>query len=186
MIKAEVLKKGDFIKIKGDLCRVLHVEFGGSAKFGRTVHIRYRNVEGGSASEISAAGNDTFEEADVQKGEMEYLYRDEDFYYFMDTETYEQFPISRKIIGPAGDFLKENSLLLVELAERKPVNVIFPDAVVLKVTEAPPGLRHEGSTAGKKVVLENGVRILAPQFIVTGDLVRINPETGKYIDRVKK
>jgi len=186
MIKGEILKRGDVIKIGGQLCRVMNVEFGGSAKFGRTVHIKYRNVEGGSTHEVSVGGNEMFEEAAVQKSEMEYLYSDDDFYYFMDTSSYEQSPVPRDLVGEAGRFLRENRRLTIELAEGKPVNVIFPDALEVRVAEAPPGLHHQESSTGKEVILENGIKILAPQFITAGDLIRINPLTGKYVDRVKK
>jgi elongation factor P len=103
----------------------------------------------------------------------------------MNLTTYEQFPISQDLVGEQKNFLKEDSNIRVAFYKENPIHIDFPEFVELKVTTSPPSV-HEKEAVMKKVTLENGLEILAPQFIKEGDLVKVNTQTQKYVEKIKK
>jgi elongation factor P len=104
----------------------------------------------------------------------------------MDINSYDQLSIPTTIIGTIGQYFKENAQIQVEFYNGNPINVIFPKYVELAVASAPPGVHGGTDSTYKEAVLENGMKILVPQFIKEGDALKVDTETGKYIDRVKK
>ena len=117
---------------------------------------------------------------------MEYLYRDGSLYYFMNTETFEQFPIDQEILGDFNNYLQEGAKVQVEFLEERPISIELPKAVELKVVETEPELK--GATASnspKPATLETGVVIQVPPFIRPGDVVRVDPSEGRYLERAK-
>ena len=117
---------------------------------------------------------------------MEYLYSDGAEFYFMNPDTFEQISLPKESIGPHEKFLQPNLRVPVALCEGRPVKVVFPDAVEFKVVSAPPGLRGRDTTTHKTVVLDNGMEVLAPEFIKEGDIVKIEVATGKYLERIRR
>ncbi len=186
MIKAEEAREGRVIIVNGKLYKILGIEFGGAAKAGRIVHLKTQKIETGNIAELTFHGNDLIEEATLDKCTMEYLYNDEENYYFMNLVNYEQVSVPKGLIGNSSCFLKENSEIQVEFFEQRVVNVVFPRAIELKVSQAAPGVRDTSNTTFKEATLENGMELLVPQFIEEGDMVRIETATGKYLERVKK
>ena len=98
----------------------------------------------------------------------------------------ENYQVNKDLIGNKEVFLKENEKYTVDLYENQVLGVIFPERIRLKVKTAPPGIKQHDSTTAKQITLENGMEIDAPQFIEEGDIVEVDPETGKYIDRVQE
>ena len=113
---------------------------------------------------------------------MQYLYADGGGYTFMNPETYDQVSIPRAVFGPAAPYLKENETLEIEFHQGRPISVKFPPVVELKVVSAGVGVKGSGTM--KEASLENGMPLLVPPFIQEGDLVRVEVETGRYLDRV--
>jgi elongation factor P len=104
----------------------------------------------------------------------------------MNTSTYEQLSIPSQVVGSVGQYLKENAQIQVEFYKGSPISILFPRTVELKVSSCPPGI-HDGTDGTfKEVTLENGARVLVPQFIRKGDVLKIEVESGKYVDRIKK
>lgn len=187
MIEAKDLRAGAVVRLEGELHSVVSAEVhAGAGKFASMVFATLRNLRTGHVRELRLHTDDKLDDVELERREMEYLYTDGDTCYFMNPETFEQFGVPRAALGPAERFLLPNMRVPVELHEERVVNVAFPPAVELKVVTAPPGLRDAEGSTYKTVVLENGMEVLAPQFIKEGDLVRIEVATGKYLERVRR
>lgn len=184
MVNASELYVGQIIKHDGALFRIIASDFHAvGGQLGKMVHTRARNITTGHIKEWRFRPEERLENVELEKREWEFLYQDGDLFYFMDPATFEQFPLEIDLIGQHSKYLLPNTRLQFDLYEGKPVHVAFPP-VILKVTSAPPGLReHEGSPY-KKVTLENGMEVLAPQFIKEGEYIRVDAETGKYMERI--
>jgi len=187
MIEAKDLRAGTVIRLDGELHSVASAEYhSGAGKFGSAVFATMRNLRTGHVRELRLHTGDKLDDVELERREMEYLYSDGAAFYFMNPETFEQVGVPRAAIGAAERFLRPNMRVPVELHEERVVNVAFPAAVELKVVTAPPGLRDSEGSTFKTVVLENGMEVLAPQFIKEGDFVKIEVATGKYLERVRR
>lgn len=154
------------------------------ARGGATLKTKLKNLISGNMVERTYQGNDRAEEADVQKRKANFLYKDEEFAHFMDTETYEQYSLSIENLGGKERFMKDGIDVTVLHFEGKPMSVELPIKVELTVTSAPPGVR--GNSAGnvmKTAELETGATINVPMFVETGDVIRINTDTEEYVER---
>ena len=183
MITATDIRVGNILRIDGKACKVLSQEIRGTGKFGKTVHLRVKSLEDGNIHEKSLRAEDRADNIEAQHGKMQYLYRQGDEFYFMHMESFEQFSIPASAVGKQEVFLKENLEISVLLADGKPLSIEFPKTAELKVTSAPTGVKGGDSTY-KEVELENGLKILAPQFIKEGETIRVNVEDLAYVDRV--
>jgi len=186
MKQAVEIRAGNLLLIGGSIYKVLEVDVKGSAKAHKTINIKMRGILDGKFIEHTYHQDDKLEEANVVHKKAEYSYMESDFFHFLDEDTYEDYGVSKDLIGEKAVFLKENEKYTIAIYESRPIDVIFPERVRLKVTSSPPGIKQHESTTPKLITLENGMKIDAPQFIAEGDIVEIDPETGKYIDRVKE
>ncbi len=158
-----------------------HVKPGKGAAFVRT---KLRNVMTGSVVERTFSPTDKFQEARIERKEMQYLYNDGDLYYFMDMDTYDQIPISKSLLPDAFKFVKENDICKLVSYKGNVFAVEPPMFVVLEVTNTEPGFRGDTAQSAKKpATLETGAQINVPLFINTGDKLRIDTRTGEYIER---
>ena len=184
MLDATQIRVGNIIKLDGKPCKVLFQEIRGTGKFGKTVHLKLRGLEDGHIHEKSIRAEDRVEDVDAQRVKMQYLYREKDQFIFMNMETYEQFPIPEKAVGKQSAFLKENLEIDILFAEGKALSIDFPKIAELQVTSAPPPVKGGSDTTYKEVELENGLKLLVPQFVKEGEKVRVNVEDLSYLDRV--
>ncbi|MEO0087887.1 MAG: elongation factor P [candidate division WOR-3 bacterium] len=186
MISASEVKEGMVLKMEDGFYKVITSEYkAGTAKFGSLVHLKLKNLQTGSFTERRFSPDDKLQAVHLEIVEMEYLYNDGENFYFMHPETYEQFSLSKKIIGDFAIFLKEGFKIKVEFYEGRPIDFIMPKTVDLRVIETGAGVKSETDAAYKTAKLENGLEIMVPQFIKINDIVRISTETKKYIERVK-
>lgn len=187
MIKAEEAREGRVIMVDGRLYKVIAIEFGGAAKAGRIVHLKVENIETHAITRLTFHGNDPIEDITLDKYPMEYIYNDGLNYYFMNKETYEQFSLPMASFSHIAPYLKENTEIMVEFYDGRPVNIAFPKTIELKVKSTSSGIK-EGSSGVpfKEAILENDMKILVPQFIKEDDIIIVDTSSGKYIDRVKK
>ena len=184
MVNASELYVGQVVRHEGALFRVVASDYhSAGGQLGKMVHTRARNIVTGHIKEWRFRPEERLDNVELQRSEWEYLYKDGDLLYFMDPNTFEQFPVEMDIIGPHSRYLWANTRIQVETYEGNPVHFVFPP-VVLKVTSAPPGTHEHESSTYKKITLENGMEVLAPQFIKEGELIKVDPETGKYLERV--
>lgn len=186
MISAGDFRNGVTFEMDGQVFQVVefqHVKPGKGAAFVRT---KYRNVKTGSVVERSFNPNDRFEQAQLERKDMSYLYNDGNLYYFMDTETYEQLPIAADALGDAVKFLKENMVCKILSYKGDIFGVEPPLFVELLVTECEPGVRGDTATnATKTCKVETGAELRVPLFINQGEVIRIDTRTGEYMERAK-
>ena len=183
-MEATEIRVGNILKVDGKLGRVLSQEIRGTGKFGKTVHLRLKGLEDGNIHEKSIRAEDKVEDVDAQRVKMQFLYKEKGQLIFMNMETYEQFPISEKTVGKQAIFLKENLEIDILFAAGRALSIDFPKVVEFKVSSAPLPVKGGSDTTYKEVELENGLKILVPQFVKAGEKVRVNVEDLTYLDRV--
>lgn len=145
---------------------------------------KIKNCQTGKVLEITFKSGEQVETADLQRKKAQYLYEEPDNYNFMEQDSYEQVSIPKDVIGEQGKFLKEDLEVYVLYYNSNPISIDLPPKATYKVTEAPDAVRGDTSTtATKYITLENGLQIQAPLFIKEGDAVRVNTETGEYVER---
>ncbi len=185
MVVAGDFRNGLTFEMEGKVMQVIefqHVKPGKGAAFVRT---KLRNVITGAVIETSFSPTDKFENAYVERKDMQYLYSDGDLYYFMDLETYEQIPINGDILDDNFKFVKEEMICKVVSYKGNVFSVEAPMFVELEVTDTEPGFA--GNTAQgalKPATLETNAQIKVPLFINIGDVLKIDTRTGEYISRV--
>ena len=183
-IQATRLKKGMLIKVDQDLFRVLELQHVTPGNLRGFVRVKLRNIRSGSLSDQKLRSEDTLDRATLEQRDMQYLYKDGDDYYFMDTTSYDQIHISGEALGDSVNYLKAEMTIEVEFYGEEPVGIELPQTVDLKVMDTVPGIK--GATASNQVkpaTLETGVVVQVPPFINVGDLVRVSTETGEYLSR---
>jgi elongation factor P len=184
MLTAGDFKNGVTFEKDGQVCQVIefqHVKPGKGAAFVRT---KYKNVVTGAIREESFNPTAKFENAVIERRDLEYLYNDGDLYYFMDQESYEQIPLNAEKLGDNFKFVKENTVCRICSFKGNVFSVEPPTFVELAVTETEPGVRGDTATnVTKAATLETGAVIKVPIFINEGDLLRIDTRTGEYLER---
>ena len=184
MISAGDFRNGVTFEMDGNVVSIIefqHVKPGKGAAFVRT---KIRNVITGAVTEKTFNPNDKYPTAYIERKDMQYLYQDGDLYYFMDNETYEQIPISAKVLGDNFKFVKENMDCKVLSYKGNVFGVEPPNFVELEVTKTEPGVRGDTATNTlKPATLETGAEIRVPLFINEGEMIRIDTRTGEYMER---
>ena len=180
------VRNGTTFELDGSVFKVVefqHVKPGKGAAFVRT---KLKNVITGAVLERTFNPSEKLQGAEIEKKEMQYLYNDDDLYYFMDNETYEQLPLNKEELGDTLKYLKDNMLVKVLSFKGKVFAVEPPIFVELEIKYTEPGFA--GNTAGagqtKPAELETGYKINVPLFVNTGDVIRIDTRTGEYMERI--
>lgn len=159
-----------------------HVKPGKGAAFVRT---KIKNIITGGVVERTFSPTDKMPKAHVERKDMEYLYNDGELYYFMDTETYEQLPLSTDLLEDSLPYLKENMVVKVLSFKGSVFGVEPPNFVELEVTETEPGVKGDTATgATKPAIVETGATVMVPLFVNTGTIIRVDTRTGDYMERV--
>lgn len=186
MLSASDFRNGVTFEMDGKVMQVIefqHVKPGKGAAFVRT---KIRNVITGAVVETSFNPTDKFENAYVERKDMEYSYSDGDLFYFMDSETFELEPIDKSLLGDSFRFVKENMVCKVMSYKGKVFGVEPPNFVELVITETDPGFAGNTATnVTKPATVETGAEIKVPLFIGPGDKVKIDTRTGEYLERAK-
>ena len=186
MISASDFRNGLTFEMDGDVMQVVefqHVKPGKGAAF---VRVKMKNVISGGVTERTFNPSDKFENAYIERRDMQYLYADGDLHYFMDNETFEQSPIGRNILGPGFQFVKENMVIKVLSHKGNIFGVEPPTFVELTVTQTDPGFRGDTATnVMKPATVDTGAVVKVPLFIDEGDVIRIDTRTGEYLERAK-
>ena len=184
MVTAGDFRNGITFEYDGGVWQVVefqHVKPGKGAAFVRT---KMKNVINGGVVEKTFNPTEKFENAVIERKEMQYLYSDGDLYYFMDMETYEQIPLDKSLLSDAFKFVKEEMMCRVSSYKEKVFSVEPPMFVELEIAECEPGVRGDTATgASKNATLETGAVIRVPLFINEGEKIRIDTRTGEYIER---
>ena len=185
-ITAGDFRNGKTFEMEGKVYQVVefqHVKPGKGAAFVRT---KMKNVITGGVTETSFNPTAKFEEAVIERKDMEYSYNDGDLYYFMDQETYDMVPLNKDMLGDAFRFIKENTMCKVLSYKGSVFGIEPPNFVDLVVTKSDPGAKGDTATnVTKPATLETGAEIKVPLFINEGDKIQIDTRTGEYIGRAK-
>ena len=184
MVTAGDFRNGVTFEMDGNVYSIIefqHVKPGKGAAFVRT---KIRNVISGAVTEKTFNPNDKYPTAFIERKDMEYLYNDGDLYYFMDSETYEQLPISPNVLGDNFRFVKESMVCKVLSYKGNVFGIEPPNFVELQVTETEPGVKGDTATnVTKPATLETGAEIKVPIFINEGEMIRVDTRTGEYMER---
>jgi elongation factor P len=184
-VQATKVRKGMLLKFEGVLCRVLDLNHITPGNKRAHVQCRMRDIRSGRLLDHKFRAEEDVERATLDEHEMQYLYREGDMFCFMNTTTYEQTHLSRDVLGDNALYLLPDSVINVEFYEDAPVGLHLPPTVDLKIADTVPGIK--GATASaqiKPATLETGLVVNVPSFINTGDVIRVNTETGEYLSRV--
>ena len=179
-------RNGVTLEMDGQVYQVVsfqHVKPGKGAAFVRT---KMKNVMTGAVTERSFNPSDKYDEAFVERKDMQYLYSDGDLYYFMDMETYEQEPIGKDVLGDDFRFVKEEMMCKILSYKGNVFAVEPPMFVELEITETDPGFKGNTATNTlKPAVVETGATVKVPLFIDQGEKIKIDTRTGEYLERAK-
>jgi elongation factor P len=184
MISATQMRPGMVIKFNNELFSVFSVFHRTPGNLRGFVQAKMRNLRSGNMIEHRFSSEDRVERAALEEHTMEYLYDDGEYYYFMNTETFEQMHLTKDLLGDAIQYLIPQLNVTVEFYEGKPISVELPPTVDLTVVETEPGLKGASvSNVTKPAKLETGLVVQVPPFIDTGEKIRVNTAEGTYQER---
>jgi elongation factor P len=184
MISATQMRPGMVIKFNNELHSVFSVTHRTPGNLRGFVQAKMRNLRSGNMTEHRFSSEDRVEKAALEEHEMEYLYDDGEYFYFMNSETYEQMHLTKDLLGDATSYLIPQLKVTVEFYEGKPISVELPATVDLTVVETEPGLKGATvSNVTKPAKLETGLIVQVPPFITEGEKIRVNTAEGTYQER---
>ena len=185
MASTNDLKNGMVLDLDGQLWSVVSFQHHKPGKGGAMVKTTLKNVLSGKTVDKTFNAGVKVDTANVDKRTMQYLYHDGESYVFMDTETYDQIPVSEATVGTASRFLLDNQEAIVAMHEGTPLYVELPASVELTIEYTEPGLQGDRSTGGTKPArLETGHEIAVPLFLTAGEKVKVDTRDGSYLGRV--
>ena len=184
MATANDLRRGMAINYNGDICVVLDFQHRTPGNLRAFVQASLRSNRTGKSSDIRLSSTEKIEPVPMMAKKMEYSYKDGADYVFTDPENYETVTLTAELVGDAKNYLVENGLVTVTFVEEKAVTVEIPASVILTVTDAPEGVRGDSANnVQKAITMETGITMQAPLFIKTGEKIRVDTRTGKYMER---
>lgn len=188
MLNYTDLTKGTIFILDGDPYQVLDYQFLRMQQRKPVVQTKIKNLISGKITSRNFHQNETFEEAEIEKEEINFIYVNRGEYWFTKKDDLKQrFKIEEEILGDSIKYLKLNTIITAEKFNERIIAIKLPIKMDFKVVEAPPVIRGNTSSGGGKVViLENGLSVQAPFFVEAGDIVRINTDSGEYTERVGK
>ncbi|HEY3063209.1 MAG TPA: elongation factor P [Chloroflexota bacterium] len=185
MISTSDLKRGAMMELDGQIVQILSYEHQKIGRGSAQVRLKVKNIRSGAIFDTTAQAGSKWPRIRLDQRDVQYLYSDGDLHFFMDKDTYEQFPLSPAQLGEAVNYLKDGMEMEVLMYESEPVGVDMPLNVVLEVTQTDPGFKGDTATGGTKPAqLETGLTINVPLFVNTGDKIRVDTRDGSYIERV--
>ncbi|MFC2023271.1 elongation factor P [Chloroflexota bacterium] len=185
MIDVNELRKGVTFTLDGQLFKVVAYDHYKPGRGKAVIRTKLRNLRSGGTLDKTFTSGDRVQDVRLDHQTVQYLYSDGDFYHFMDTETFEQFPLPDAVLEDAKPFLVENTEIELSSYEGEAIDVELPITVDLRVVEAPPGFAGDTATgATKEVTLESGLTLQVPLFIQEGDVLRIDTRDARYVTRV--
>ncbi len=179
------LKPGRAISIDGEPYIVLASQFGRKSQSKANMQCKLKNLKTGVIMARNFQGSEKIEPADVGYQRVQYLYSDGDTYTFMNLDTYDQFPLAKDVLEDIAGYLVDGLEVDALMYGEKPIGINLPSTVNLKVVETIPGVKGDTATGGSKPAkLESGISVNVPLFVNEGDKVKVNTETGEYMERV--
>jgi len=185
MIDVNELRKGVTFEIEGDLYRVLEYAHNKPGRGSATIRIKARDLRKGNILEMTFISSDRVQDIRLDYHNVQYLYHDDNFYYFMDMETFEQPAIPVDLVGDFAGYLKENLEVKLTFFKEEALDIELPTSVDLLIVSAEPSARGNTATGvTKQVVTETGLKVQVPAFVNESDVIRVDTRTGAYVTRV--
>ncbi|MDA8433054.1 MAG: elongation factor P [Nitrospiraceae bacterium] len=186
MIATSDFRKGMKIEFKGDPYEIIEFQHVKMGRGGANVKTKMKNIRTGSVIEETIRSGEKFPPPGLEEKKMQYLYVQDEHYYFMDQETFEQLPLDAAKLGDARLFLKENTEVKILYYKGEALNVELPTFIELVVAKTDPGFKGDtASGGGKPATLETGAVVRVPFHINEGDTIKVDTRTSAYIERVK-
>ena len=184
MATANDIRRGMAVNHNGDVAVVLDTQHRTPGNLRAFVQMTLRSIRTGKTSDVRFTSSERVDVIPMMTRKMEFSYKDGEDFVFSDPETYETVTLPAELVGDGKNYLTENSLVTVTFVEDKAAQIEVPSSVVLKVTDAPEGIRGDSANnVQKTVTLETGITVQAPLFIKTGEKIKIDTRTGKYMER---
>lgn len=185
MIDVHQLRKGTTFTLDGELYKVIEFQHHKPGRGKAVIRTKIRNLRTGSTIDKNFISGDRVEDIRIERVEVQYLYNDGTFYYFMNNDTYEQILLPAQALGDSVKYLVDNMTLNISVYENEPIDIDLPTTVDLQVVEAPMAIAGDTATgATKSVTLESGLQVNVPLFVNRGDTIRVDTRTGEYLTRV--
>jgi elongation factor P len=185
MIDVNELRKGVTFELDGSLYKVLEYDHHKPGRGKATIRVKARDLRTGTTLEKTFPSGDRFQDVRLDYHNVQFLYNDGDFYYFMDQDTFEQPAIRKEILGESADYLKEGMEAKLTFYENEALDIDLPVTVDLEVVEAESAVRGDTATGvTKKVITETGLQVQVPSFVNSGDVIRVDTRSGSYVTRV--
>ena len=185
-MKATTIRKGNVVRIKGALYRVLVMDHVTPGKGRAHIQTKLRNLLDGTQSAMRFRSDEDVERVSLETKEMQFLYHDQEGFHFMDVATYDQVALSDDALADTKPYLVADAVIQMQWFEEKPVAIELPPAVELTVTETPPSVKDATASAQRKpATLETGLVVQVPAFIEEGEKIRVSTIDGSYAERVK-
>lgn len=180
-------KSGLKIILDGDPFSIIENEFVKPGKGQAFNRVKLRNLKTGRVIEKTFKSGESVEAADVLEIELQYLYNDGEVWHFMEPKSFEQYEVTKKVVGESFKWLKEQDICTITLWNNSPLLISPPNFVNLEVIETDPGLKGDTSGGGNKpATMETGAVVKVPLFIQIGEIIKIDTRTGEYVSRVKE
>ena len=184
-ISANEIKPGMHLEYKDDLWEVLKTKHVKPGKGGAFNQVEMKSLNKNTKLNERFRSNDTIEKASIDEIKYSYLYDDGNNYFFMDSKTFEQINVDKKILGEKGNFLSENLEVTINIYNEKPISIQLPNQINCKVETTDVALRGQTvSSSYKPAVLENGIKIQVPPFIESGDIIIVDTRTIEYVKKI--
>lgn len=185
MIDVNALRKGTTFTADGEILKVVDYSHNKTARGSATIRVKVRNLRNGALYERTFNGGERVEDIRLEHREAQYLYNDGEFYYFMDTESYEQPAVAADRLEDIIPYLTEEMVVKMSSYNEELLDIEIPITVELEVTEAEPGFAGDTAQgATKQVTVSTGLNVQTPLFVNIGDVIRIDTRTGEYLTRV--
>jgi elongation factor P len=186
LISTSDFRRGTKILYKGEPCEVIEFQHSKMGRGGALVKTKMRNLITGAVLDDTFRSGEKFEPPALSERELQYLYEQDGLYYFMDTENYEQTPLTGEQFGEARKFVKENTVVKILYFRDRPIAIEPPTFVELMVSETEPGFKGDTASGGSKpATMETGALVKVPFHINPGDIIKVDTRTSEYIERVK-
>ena len=184
MATANDLRRGMAINYNGDISVVLDFQHRTPGNLRAFVQATLRSIKTGKSADVRFSSTEKIEPVPMMATKMEFSYKDGEDYVFTNPDSYETVTLTPELVGDAKNYLVENGTVTVTFVEEKAVSVEIPASVILTVTDAPEGIRGDSANnVQKPVTMETGITVQAPLFIKTGEKIKIDTRTGKYMER---
>jgi elongation factor P len=185
-IPATQIRRGMVIVFEGDPCRILEFRHHTPGNLRAMVQAKLKNLRTGNGFEHRFRAADSIEPASMETHDLQFLYQGGDTYHFMNVENYDQLELDEETLGDNAPWMQSDMRIQAEFYDGRPVAIRLPNSLTLEVVETSPVMKTATKTASQKPAkLENGVTVNVPEFVGTGDKIRVNPTTGEYQERAK-